>query len=53
MVIGILLTNDMLVGLLPFLKWQPIQIFGNLIYDSVMAIINNLSVIFAIGIPAA
>lgn len=53
MVIGILLTNDMLVGLLPFLKWQPIQIFGNLIYDSVMSIINNLSVIFAIGIPAA
>ena len=47
MVIGILLTNDMLVGLLPFLKWQPIQIFGNLIYDSVMSIINNLSVIFS------
>lgn len=53
MVIGVLLTNDMLVGAVPFLKWEPIQIFGNLIYNSVMAIINNLSVIFAIGIPAA
>ncbi|WP_297134830.1 PTS transporter subunit EIIC [Terrisporobacter sp.] len=53
MVIGVLLTNDMLVGLLPFLKWEPIQIFGDLIYNSVMAIINNLSVIFSIGIPAA
>lgn len=53
MVIGVLLTNDILTGVIPFLKWEPIQIFGDLIYNCVMAIINNLSVIFAIGIPAA
>ncbi|HBH3634289.1 TPA: PTS transporter subunit EIIC, partial [Clostridioides difficile] len=53
MVVGVLLTNDMLLGVLPFLKWEPIQIFGSLIYNCIMAIINNLAVIFAIGIPAA
>lgn len=53
MVIGVLLTNDMITGIIPFLKWEPIQIFGKLIYNCVMVIINNLSVIFAIGIPAA
>ena len=53
MVVGVLLTNDMLLGVLPFFKWEPIQIFGSLIYNCIMAIINNLAVIFAIGIPAA
>lgn len=53
MVLGVLLTNDMLTGMIPFLQWQPIQIFGDLIYNCVMIIINNLAVIFAIGIPAA
>ena len=53
MVIGVLLTNDMLSAMIPFLQWEPIQIFGDLIYNCVMVIINNLSVIFAIGIPAA
>ena len=53
MVIGVLLTNNMLTGMIPFLQWEPIKIFGNLIYNCVMVIINNLSVIFAVGIPAA
>lgn len=53
MVIGVLLTNTTLTGMLPFLNWAPIQIFGQLIYNCVMVIINNLSVVFAIGIPAA
>ena len=53
MVIGVLLTNNMITGTIPFLQWEPIQIFGKLIYNCVMVIINNLSVIFAIGIPAA
>lgn len=53
MVVGVLLTNDMLSGMIPFLQWEPIKIFGNLIYNCVMVIINNLSVVFAIGIPAA
>lgn len=53
MVIGVLLTNDMLSAMIPFLQWKPIQIFGDLIYNCVMVIINNLAVVFAIGIPAA
>lgn len=52
MVIGVLLTNSTITGLLPFLQWKPLQILGQLIYDCVMVIINNLSVVFAIGIPA-
>lgn len=53
MVIGVLLTNSTITGLIPFLKWEPIQIVGNAIYNCVMVIINNLAVVFAIGIPAA
>lgn len=53
MVIGVLLTNSTLTGLLPFLQWAPIQIFGQLIYNCIMVIINNLSTVFAIGIAAA
>ena len=29
MVIGVLLTNNMLTGMIPFLQWEPIKIFGN------------------------
>ena len=53
MVVGVLLTNSTITGMLPFLQAKPIQLFGNLIYNCVMVIINNLAVIFAIGIPAA
>lgn len=53
MVVGVLLTNSTVTGFLPFLKWTPIQVVGKLIYEGVMMLINNLSVVFAIGIPAA
>lgn len=53
MVIGVLITNNSVNGLLPFLKWEPIQLLGNLIYQGMMAIINNLSGLFVIGIAAA
>ncbi len=53
MVLGVLLTNNFLKGVLPFLNWFPIQLLGNLIYNCVMVIINNLNIIFAIGIAAA
>ena len=51
--IGALLTNSSLCSLLPFLKWTPIQVIGKLMYETVMIIINNLAVLFVIGIPAA
>lgn len=53
MVVGVLLTNSTITGLLPFLQWAPLQILGSLIYEGVMMMINNLSVIFAVGISAA
>lgn len=52
-VVGVLLTNSTITGWLPFLQWTPIQWLGQLIYNSVMAIINHLSVVFVIGLPAA
>ena len=52
-VVGVLLTNKTITGVLPFLQWGPIQALGQLIYNAVMGIINNLSVVFVIGIPAA
>ena len=48
-VVGVLLTNKTITGVLPFLQWGPIQALGQLIYNSVMGIINNLSVVFVIG----
>ena len=53
MVFGVLITNSTFVEYLPFLGWPPIQFLGQLIYNGVMVIINNLAVIFAVGIPAA
>lgn len=53
LVLGVLLTNDSIVGALPFLQFKPIQIIGTLLYNSIMAIINNLGLVFAVGIPAA
>ena len=52
-VLGVLLTNNTIKGALPFLQWGPIQALGQMIYNAVMGIINNLSVVFVIGIPAA
>lgn len=51
--IGVLITNSTIKGALPFLEWAPIQIMGQTLYNAVMGIINNLSVVFAIGLPAA
>ena len=52
-VVGVLLTNSTITGALPFLKWTPIQFFGKMLYNAVMGIINNLGVVFVIGLPAA
>lgn len=53
LVIGVLLTNTSVTGLLPFLKAAPIQLIGNMLYQCIMVIINNLGLIFAVGIAAA
>ena len=53
LVIGVLLTNTTITGMLTFLQAAPIQLAGNLLYQCIMAIINNLGLIFAVGIGAA
>lgn len=53
MIFGVLITNSTITNMLPFMKWWPIQLVGNLIYQCLMAIINNLGTVFCVGIAAA
>lgn len=53
LILGVLITNTTVTNMLPFLKWWPIQLIGNLIYQCIMVIINNLSIVFCVGISAA
>lgn len=53
LVIGVLLTNDAVIDFIPFLKWSPIQLIGKMLYESIMMIINNLGLVFAVGISSA
>lgn len=53
LVLGVLLTNTSVTGVLTFLQWRPINLIGTLLYECVMVIINNLGLIFAVGIAAA
>ena len=50
LVLGALLTSTSLQGIFPVLASTPIQLIGNLIYQGIMVIINNLSVFFCVGI---
>lgn len=53
LIIGILLTNSTITGMLPFLQSGPFQLIGKIIYDSLMFLVNNLSIIFCVGIAGA
>ena len=53
LIVGIILTNSTVVKALPFLQAAPIQTLGKIIYNSLMFIINNLSVLFCVGIAGA
>lgn len=53
MLIGIILTNQGIRDAVPFLNAAPIQFVGNLIYNCLMFIINNLGVLFCVGIAGA
>ena len=39
--------------MIPALQWTPIKLLGQLIYNCIMVIINNLSLMFCVGIAAA
>lgn len=53
LVVGALLTSSPLRQLLPVLNWTPIRLAGGLLYNSMMVIINNLSIFLCVGIAAA
>lgn len=53
LIVGIILTNSTVTGMLPFLQSGPLQLIGKIIYDSLMFLINNLSIIFCVGIAGA
>ena len=51
--LGALLTSTSLSAMIPVLQWTPIKLLGQLIYNCIMVIINNLSLMFCVGIAAA
>lgn len=53
LILGILLTNGSITAKIPFLQAAPFQLVGKLIYNCLMFLINNLSVIFCVGIAGA
>jgi PTS system maltose and glucose-specific IIC component len=53
LVVGVLLTSAPLAGVLPFLRWEPVQLAGRIIYKCLTAVISNLSVLFCTGLAAA
>ena len=53
LVVGALLTSASLAGVLPFLRWEPVQLAGRIIYKCLTAVISNLSVLFCTGLAAA
>ena len=53
LIVGIVLTNSTVTAALPVLQSGPFQLIGKIIYDSLMFLINNLSIIFCVGIAGA
>ena len=49
---GALLASAGLGGVIPALRWPPLALAGQLAYDGMMAIVQNLSVVFCVGIAA-
>lgn len=52
LVVGALLTSAPLRQLCPVLNWMPVRLAGELLYNGMMVLINNLSVILCVGIAA-
>ena len=52
MVAGALLTSKPLCQAVPALQWAPLQLIGQLLYNGMMVLINNLSVLLCVGVAA-
>ncbi len=53
LILGILLTNSTITAMVPILQSGPLATVGKIIYNSLMFLINNLSIIFCVGIAGA
>ncbi len=53
LILGILLTNSTITAMVPVLQSGPLATVGKIIYNSLMFLINNLSIIFCVGIAGA
>lgn len=53
LILGILLTNQTITSMVPFLQLPFFATIGKIIYNSLMFIVNNLAVIFFAGIAGA
>lgn len=53
LILGILLTNQTITSVVPFLQLPFFATMGKIIYNSLMFIVNNLAVIFCAGIAGA
>lgn len=53
LILGIVLTNQTVTSVIPFLQLPVFAITGQIIYNSLMFIVNNLAVIFCAGIAGA
>ena len=49
---GALLASAGLGSFAPILRWEPVALLGSLVYDGMMAIVQNLSVVFCVGVAA-
>lgn len=53
LILGIVLTNQTVTAMVPFLQLPFFAVTGQIIYNSLMFIVNNLAVIFCAGIAGA
>ena len=53
LIVGIILTNKTICAMIPVLGFGPFQLVGAVVYQSLMFIINNLSILFCVGIAGA
>ena len=53
LIVGIILTNKTICALVPVLGSGPFQLVGAVVHQSLMFIINNLSILFCVGIAGA
>ncbi len=53
LILGIVLTNSTITAMVPVLQSGPLAVVGKIIYNSLMFLINNLAIIFCVGIAGA